>query len=235
MQQPPPFNQGQPPYTQYPQHSVMPPPVPQKKRPWYYSPIGYSILIIGILTLCLSITGCGGSAQPPTSTSSIPNIPTPTATVHATVQPTNTHAPITQQNIHPTPTHQPTHSAQPISSITHSTPRLAGPVSDFLGKYGKPSVAVTTDGSQTWITRTDTNALFINARPDSQGKVTYIAVIGPDSWNTQQTTLSCTQFLPSDAIAFNKVSNITDYHSHAGMVVLRIEAAGSCTLYLAEQ
>lgn len=214
MQQPL-FNQGQPQPYYPPQQPPMPP--PQKKKPFYRRPLGCTLLIATLLAC--GLIGIISTAHGTSGTPDTANISHPARTPVSTQQ--------------ATPPTKPT--TQPISAITHGKPQLAGPISDFFGKYGKPSVTVQADGSQTWITGSDTNALFINARPDPHSKVTYISVVGPTTWNTQQTMLSCTQFLPSDATAFNKVSNITDYHSHAGMVVLRIEAAGSCTLYLAEQ
>jgi hypothetical protein len=120
-------------------------------------------------------------AQAPTST------PTPTFTAQATTAvPTAT---ATQ--------------ASSSSSVTHGTPRLGGPVSDFVGKYGQPDTGcpTCTSGIYNFQRYQGTQLDYISTMiTDANGHVFAFIVSAPPNidWDTATSTAICESFGPSD-------------------------------------
>ena len=122
-----PFPQQPYPY----QSPQQPPPKKSRRRLWLILSIVGGLLVV-------SCIGCAllGNLLPSTSANNPTPVaqaststPTPTFTVQAT-----TAAP-TATATQPVPTA--THASG--STATHGTPRLGGPLSDFIGKYGQPN------------------------------------------------------------------------------------------------
>ncbi len=202
-----------------------------------------------LLMLCTISLAAYGNSLPkqtsmPTPTQSIKNAaggivqtnPTAVPTTPPTMVPTQIPTPVPTQK--PTPTPQPTQ--QPTATTasnglaaTHGIPQVGGPMSDFVGKYGQP-ISQGDANSQNFYTD-NTQTIIVNVRPSGQNQqVTYLSVLGPDSWSDDQTKTSCMQYLPSDAVEYNAVDSLTDYHSSVGMIVLNNAGGGTCTLYMAQ-
>ncbi len=77
------------------------------------------LLPVFAIVLALLLTACGGSSQ------SVSSSPSPTLTPAPTTDPTSK------------PTAKPATATGNLTA-TYGTPRLGGPVSDFIGRYGQP-------------------------------------------------------------------------------------------------
>lgn len=121
-------------------------------------------------------------------------------------------------------------STQPSSTtVTRGTPHVGGPISDFVSKYGQP-VSQGIENGQNFFGDTS-HTIDINARTDNEHQqVTYLAVVGPQSWSESQTKAYCTQFLPSDAQQSNSTADLTNYQSSIGKVVLTMNGVNMCML-----
>lgn len=209
---------------------------PQKKRP---KPWLLVALIVGVLLLLLGV-GIVGTLLSSSSPSSRASGATSTATAPQSGQPTNTAiatATSAQATSTSTSTAGVTHTSAPTPTpiigapiATHGRPHLAGPFSDFVGKYGTPTNQGDGSGENFWV-GTD-QSIDINVSRSDQGEVTQLNVLGPLSWNAQQAQSYCAQFLPDNAVQSNATSTQIDYHSSSGDVVLTLQAQ-SCLLSLA--
>jgi hypothetical protein len=112
--------------------------------------------------------------------------------------------------------------------VTHGRPHLGGLFSDFVGAYGKPTVQGDSN-SQNFLTGSN-QTIDINAIKNEQGIVTQLTILGPNSWDTQQTQSDCIQFLPANAVQFNATSTMLAYHSSVGDVLLQLQSASACLL-----
>jgi len=141
-----------------------------------------------VVVLALLLTACGGGSQSSSSS------PSPTET------PTLTPAPTTA------PTRQPT--AKPTAAtgnltVTHGTPRLGGPVSDFIGKYGQPDTncSTCTGGVYNFQRLQGTQTDYISTMlTDTNGHVNGFIVQAPPNsdWDTTTANALCESFGPSD-------------------------------------
>jgi hypothetical protein len=231
---------GQPPY-QTGNLPPQPPPAPTKQSFWKRKagcmPTWLLIVIICVISLYILVSIVSAASNGTSATPTIDATATQqdalniqaTATREAQIQlativaaPTDTPAP---------PTTVPT--KQSAMNPTHGTPHIGGAISDFYGKYGQPHNQGTGD-SETWLIDQQQTTL-VNAAPDADEKVTSVIVTTGASWSSNQMKQYCSQFLPSDASQFNSVSDLTDYHSNVGEVVMQISPdAGSCTLNLSQ-
>ncbi|MFL5624337.1 MAG: hypothetical protein ACJ788_01940 [Ktedonobacteraceae bacterium] len=213
MQQPPnnsygPYGYRQPPMPQQPapqypyQHPGQAPSPPQqitpkksRRRLWLILSIVGGLLVVSCIGCALlgnllpstAANNPAPAAQAPTST------PTPTFTTQATTAvPTAT---ATQPA--PTATH-----ATGSSSVTHGTPRLGGPVSDFIGKYGQPDTGCGTcaAGVYNFQRIQGTQIDYISTMlTDANGHVNGFIVQGPDAgWDASTASAICESFGPSD-------------------------------------
>lgn len=125
-------------------------------------------------------------AQAPTST------PTLAPTAHATTVPT-----ATATRPAPTATH-----ASGLTA-THGTPRLGGPVSDFVGKYGQPDTgcATCTAGVYNFQRIQGTQIDYISTMlTDANGHVNgFIVQALSGDWDASTASAVCASFGPSDA------------------------------------
>lgn len=224
----------------FPDLATVPMPVakpPQRRRkPWLIASliIGVVVLLVigvsivgAILRLSPSQTGHASNASStPTAlqTGQAANAATPTAK-SAQAASTSTSTSTSPAVAAPTPTPE---IGQP--SATHGRPRLGGPFSDFVGKYGTPGNQGDSSGENFWVGTDQT--IDINVARDEQGAVTQLNILGPMSWDTQQAQSYCVQFLPDNAVQFKATSTEIDYHSSAGEVVLTLQAQ-SCLLSFA--
>jgi len=165
------------------------------------------VILIAIIAFAVSL-----SKQP--SSSNTQQATTSTATSQSTTAPTT----------------QPT-TASSANGVTNGTPHIGGPMSDFYGKYGQPNnQGIGT--SETWIVDQQQTVL-VNATPDANAQVAGVSVTTGANWSNTQMQQYCSQFLPADASAFNSVSDLTDYHSSIGEVVMQL-GASMCVLSLAQ-
>jgi len=104
----------------------------------------------------------------------------------------------------PKPTAQPTqHPAQRTRLVaTHGTPRIGGPVSDFIGKYGQPDTSCATCAKGVYNfqriqgTQTDYISTMLT---DANGHVNSFLVQSPNTdWDATTATVICESFGPSD-------------------------------------
>ncbi len=168
---------------------------------------------LGAVVLAAIGASLGPVAQP------VQTVSTRTVVVQEASTPTNTTALPTS-----TPTRQPT-----ATSVPSGPPYVGGPFSNFTAKYGQPTPNGTSanfwaDGAQT---------ISLNVSPTS-GTVTYVVVVGPDSWTNDQSFAFCSQFLPSDATEYNHVDPNTDYHSSVGDLEIGNYGVGTCVVILAQ-
>ncbi len=130
------------------------------------------------------------------------------------------------------PTAVPTSTSNGLAA-THGTPQIGALLSDFVGKYGQP-VSQGIGNSQNFYADTAQTITLNVSTTGQKQQVTQINFIGPDTWSDTQTKTFTTQYLPSDAVEFNTVDNLTDYHSSVGEIVLRNEGQGTGLLYTAQ-
>lgn len=161
-------------------------------------------------------TGTAAAAQTAQATS--PATPLSTGT------PTSAQATATTiagQHTTPTPT-------PPLSNVSHGRPHLGGPFSDFVGAYGEPTPQGDSN-SLNFLTGPN-QSIDINVQRNEQGIVTQLNILGPNTWNTQQTQSYCVQFLPDHAVQFSATGNLIKYHSNSGDVVLNLQSPSTCLL-----
>src|SRR6266568_6426136 len=146
--------------------------------------------IVVALLLCTVALTVYGSTLPPlpkTAQSPTPTTASTQATVLATLRPTATPTAL------PTPT---------PSTVTHGTPRLGGPVSDFIGKYGQPDTSCSTcaKGAYNFQRIQGTQTDFISTMlTDANGHVNSFLVQSPGAdWDVTTATAICESFGPSD-------------------------------------
>lgn len=225
QQQPlPPQLYPQPPYYQPP----MPPPKKNSKK---FIAVVLGIVVATVLLGCIGMLVLASmksqtAQQTATNQSSVTQaVQQPT---QAAQQPTIQTTPKPSQQPTPKPTVQPTKAI----AVTHGTPHIGGPISDFYGKYGQSN----NQGfghSETWIVDQQQQTT-VNATPNASGEVTGVTVTSGSNWNDSQMQTYCSQFLPSDASEFNSTSNLSDYYSSVGEIVLQLEQA-SCVIAISGQ
>ncbi len=86
------------------------------------------VIVFLVLAITMGLTSCGDSQQQ-------------TSTIQATQSTNATQLPTSLPTITPTmkPTPKPTVQTTQDSGVTHGTPRLGGPISDFIGAFGPPN------------------------------------------------------------------------------------------------
>ena len=223
--QQPPLQQWQPqpdyvqPQTNYPPQqyhvppqyqSTQPPKKKPRKWPWLILVIIVLLLFAGIIVSFTARSGRNTTA------------PTVQAT-HPPIQQQGTSHPTSPSTSHTTPvsTVQPTE----VPAITHGNPQLDGPISDFIGKYGQP-VQSSSLSDSFWADKAQT--IRVDVTP--QGTIVHeILVSVTSNSSASQIKTFCEQFLPPDASAFNTTSNLIDYQSSIGEIMLQL-GPGSCLL-----
>ncbi len=145
-----------------------------------------TLLPICVVFLALLLTACGGDSQ---SSSSSP-VSTETPTLTPTAAPTRQ------------PTAKPTAATGNLTA-THGTPRLGGPVTDFIGKYGKPDTGCSTcnNGLYNFQRLQGTQTDYISTMfTDANGHVSGFIVQAPpnNDWDSSTANALCESFGPSD-------------------------------------
>ncbi len=117
-----------------------------------------------------------------------------------------------------------TPTSQPISTslITHGIPRLGGPVSDFIGKYGTPNDHSDTT-SYHWFRDSSSNVdglivweLFHPNQVDS----IQVQTINEDMPDTNSAIALCTVYNPSDAQQLKRIPLVDSSGKDAGFDVV---------------
>jgi hypothetical protein len=141
------------------------------------------LLPIFVVVFALLLTACGGSSQSGSSS------PSPTLTPAPTRDPTRQ------------PTAKPATATGNLTA-TYGTPRLGGPVSDFIGKYGQPDTSCSTCAKGVYNfqriqgTQTDYISTMLT---DANGHVNSFLVQSPGAdWDVTTATAICESFGPSD-------------------------------------
>jgi hypothetical protein len=201
MQQPPnyggfpPQQPYQPPVPFQPQPVSQPPRKTSRKKPILFGCLGAIILLLVIIVISAIASG-GGTPQ---ATS-----PTATPVTQATTAPT---AIPTQA---PSPTTAPTKAPAPSGlPMTHGTPRLGGPLSDFIGTYGQPN-SNSNPPLFDFIETNNINGVSITGLGSScsstqcevQQQIDNITVQSPDQTNgysVNEAEAKCMAFAPTDA------------------------------------
>ncbi len=107
---------------------------------------------------------------------------------------------------------------------THGTPTLDGHISDFFGKYGKPS---TTNGKDSmWLLNSD-GSLALDARDTGKGVVGYVSISIPDSWSKQKAQAFCLAFAPHNYTTYKtslstNTGDLYVYNSPSGRFALHV-------------
>ena len=140
-----------------------------------------------VIVSALLFTACGGGSQ--SSSSSPASTETPTLTPASTTAPTKqptTKSPAATGNL----------------TATYGTPRLGGPVSDFIGKYGQPdtSCSTCTGGVYNFQRIQGTQTDYISTMlTDANGHVNGFLVQSQGTdWDVATATAICESFGPSD-------------------------------------
>ena len=111
-------------YPSYPQQPPIPPPPPRKKsrKPLIFGCLGaIALFCLIIVIIAIATSGSPSQATAPTAT--------PVTQAHATKGAATV-----------APTKTPKAASVPSGlPVTHGTPRLGGPLSDFIGAYGQPN------------------------------------------------------------------------------------------------
>lgn len=145
------------------------------------------LLPIFVVVLVLLLTACGGGSQ--SSSSSPASTETPTLTAVPTTAPTR--QPTTKST-----------AAPGKLAATYGTPRLGGPVSDFIGRYGQPdtSCATCTGGTYNFRRIQGTQTDYISTMfTDANGHVNGFLVQSPNvDWDVATATALGESFGPSD-------------------------------------
>ena len=180
-------------------------------------------LCVGVLLVLGNITG-----KPPSSRASAAARTASTSlATRSSGQQTGTTTP-SGKPAHASPTAPASNLARP--STTSGRPHLGGPFSDFVGKYGSPTSQGDGNSQEFWVGPEQT--IEISVVRNDQGEVTQLTILGPNTWNAQQTQSYCIQFLPDGATQFQTANNLIEYHSSAGEIVLNLQTT-SCTLSFA--
>lgn len=141
---------------------------------------------IFVVVLALLFTACGEGPQ---------SLPSSSA---STKEPTLTAASTTA------PTRQPTTKSTVATgnlTATYGTPRLGGPVSDFIGRYGQADTSCAACGGYYNFQRIQgTQADYISAMlTDANGHVNSLLVQSPNTdWDVATATTVCESFGPAD-------------------------------------
>ncbi len=145
------------------------------------------LLPIFVVVLALLLTACDEGSQ--SSSSSPASTETPTLTAASTTAPTR--QPTTKST-----------AATGNLTATYGTPRLGGPVSDFIGRYGQPDTSCATCASGVYNfqriqgTQTDYISTMLT---DANGHVNSFLVQSPNTdWDVATATALCESFGPSD-------------------------------------
>jgi hypothetical protein len=145
------------------------------------------LLPVFVVVLALLLTACGGGSQ--SSSSSPLSTETPTLTPAPTTAPTRQ------------PTAKPTAATGNLTA-THGTPRLGGPVTDFIGKYGQPDTgcAICANGVYNFQRIQGTQTDYISTMlTDANGRVNSFLVQSPNTdWDATTATVICESFGPFD-------------------------------------
>lgn len=142
---------------------------------------------IVVVVFALLLIACGGSSQSLSSSPASTEMPTPTAV--STTDPTRQ------------PTAKSTAAKRKLTA-TYGTPRLGGPVSDFIGRYGPPDTncAICASGYYNFqhIQGTQDDAIS-TMLTDGNGQVNSFLVQSPNTdWDVATATALCESFGPSD-------------------------------------
>lgn len=140
-----------------------------------------------VIVLALLFAACGGGSQSSSSS--------PASTATPTLTPASTTAPTRQ------PTTKSTAATGNLTA-THGIPRLGGPVSDFIGKYGQSDTGCAICGSGVYnfqrIQGTQTDYIS-GMLTDPNGHVNSFLVQSPNiDWDATTATAICESFGPSD-------------------------------------
>lgn len=214
-----------------PMTSIKPPQNKRRPRWLVILLIGGILLVIGLGISILSQTPGSAHLQtrratPITSIATATPASQPSASTPLATPTTGTP---TQIPATPTPVQKPTPTpTPPLSNVTHGRPHLGGLFSDFVGAYGTP-IAQGDSNSQNFLTGPN-QTIDLNAIRNEQGIVTQLTILGPNSWDTQQTQSECMQFLPDNAVQFNTTTTTLAYHSSIGDVLLQLQSASACLL-----
>lgn len=198
-------------------------PTPRRRslRQWYHAQtkrtkIGLycSTLLAVLLLLC--------SCEDALTTTDV-TTPTPV--------PTSTQRALTSS---PGATTRATLTSTPIQpGATHGRPRLGGPFSDFVGKYGQPTdTGSFTDGHINIGPQTDKNNIV-------QDVTAAFCDSCSDSWSLYQSRDYCLQFMPSDAVSYKgNDQNLQDlinspiyFKSSIGIIGLTVNVV-YCTVWI---
>src|SRR6266568_3633169 len=140
------------------------------------------LLPVFAIVVVLFFTACGGSSQ------SVSSSPSPTLTPAPTTDPTSK------------PTAKPATTTGNLTA-TYGTPRLGGPVSDFVGKYGPPDTGCATcaSGVYNFQRYQGTQLDYISTMlTDANGHVNSFLVQSPGAdWDVTTATAICESFGPS--------------------------------------
>lgn len=215
---------------------TMPMPIAQpprkRRKPWLVV-----VVIVGVLVVLGLGASLFGKVMGPANSPQASNTPQPASALTATSanQPTNAVTPAgtaTQATATVTAAHQPKSTpTPPLSNVSHGRPRLGGPFSDFVGKYGPATPQGDANSQNFWADSAQT--IDINVMKNDQGNVTQLNILGPRSWTTQQSISYCTLFLPDQAVQFYATGTLIKYHTSAGDVVLNVQSPSSCLLTFA--
>jgi hypothetical protein len=125
-----------------------------------------------------------------------------------------------------TPVATATSAPQPTAT-SGGKPFIGGPFSNFPAKFGPPIGHGAGDSDNFYADASQT--IVIDVSPTS-GTVTYVSVIGPDTWSDVETFTYCIQFLPDGATEYNSAGPNTDFHSNVGDLVVSNYGSGACVI-----
>ena len=149
--------------------------------------------------------------------------PSPTRAPTLGAGSTPTPLPTDSPTLLPTATSAPAPTATAVPSGAGGPPYVGGSYSNFIATYGQPFGQGTGDSANFYTDTTHT--IVINISP-TDGTVTHLGLVAPDSWSDQETHDYLVQLLPSDATLYNSVGPSTDYHSSVGDLVIGVFGQG---------
>jgi hypothetical protein len=165
--------------------------------------LGCASIVVALLLCTVALTVYGSTLPPLPKTAQSPT-PTTASTqgaVLATPRPTAT--PTAVPTATPT-TAKPTALPTPTpGTVTHGTPRLGGPVTDFINTYGKPDTGCATCASGVYNFKRyqGTGIDYISTLlTDANGNTNAFDVQAPPNsdWDTSTASAICESFGPSD-------------------------------------